>query len=117
MEDLSFTLRTRNEPAQALGLTETAFDPIRVGFLGDLEMDVKRIEKIFAEPVLLAFEEEIASGRLNRPVELIVEPAFALPHHDWQVAARALELLKERGCVAVVGPLISDNARTLRATV
>lgn len=117
MEDQSFTLRTKAEPAQALGLTGTQFDPIRVGMLADLEMDVKRIEKVFAEPLLLAFEEAIEAGQLNRPVELIVEPAFALPHHDWQVAVRGLERLKERGCIAIMGPLISDNARTLRPTV
>jgi len=47
----------------------------------------------------------------------VVERAFALPQNRWENALEGLRRLKEVGCVGVIGPLVSDNARTLRDAI
>ena len=110
-------LVTAAEPRQNRGITGLAFVPIRIGLLIDLHMPDGYVEKFYVEPIMLAFEEAVAAGHSNRALELVVERAFGLPHHHWENAARGLERLARAGCVGVIGPLISDNARALRRRV
>jgi len=115
MSDPLANLVTRTEPRQRQGAIARALDPVRIGFLVDFWMPDAYLRKLYAEPILLAFEEAVAAGRVNRPLELVVERAFALPQHRWENALEGLRRLRAAGCVGVIGPLVSDNARTLRA--
>jgi hypothetical protein len=109
-------LVTRSEPRQRLGIGR-AFDPVRVGLLVDFWMPDAYVEKMYVQPILLAFEEAVAQGHVNRAIELVVERAYALPQHRWENALEGLRRLRAAGCVGVIGPLVSDNARTLREPV
>ena len=89
-------------------------DPVRIGFLVDLDVGVKAN---FVEPFQLAFEEAFASGVTNRRIELVVEEASALPRRSWTIARDGLRRLVDQGCIGVIGPLISDNAIALAPTI
>jgi hypothetical protein len=117
MADPLTNLVTRTEPRQRQGAIARALDPVRVGFLVDFWMPDAYLHKLYVEPILLAFEEAVARGFVNRPIELVVERAFALPQHRWENALEGLRRLRAAGCVGVIGPLVSDNARTLRASL
>jgi len=82
MSDPLANLVTRTEPRQRQGAIARALDPVRIGFLVDFWMPDAYLRKLYAEPILLAFEEAVAAGRVNRPLELVVERAFALSDAD-----------------------------------
>jgi hypothetical protein len=107
-------LVTKSQPRGRLGIPGRPFDPVRIGFLVDFWMPDAYLQKMYVEPILLALEEAVAEGHTIRPLELVVERAFALPQHRWENALHGLRRLREAGCVGVIGPLVSDNARTLR---
>ncbi len=90
------------------------FDPVRIGFLIDMDVGVKAN---FVEPMQLAFEEAYDQGVINRRVELIVEDASSLPRRSWTIARDGFRKLVEQGCVGIIGPLISDNSIALTATI
>ena len=117
MSDPFANLVTRSQPRQRLGIPGRPFDPVRIGFLVDFWMPDVYLQKMYVEPILLAFEEAVADGHTIRPLELVVERAFALPQNRWENALHGLRRLREAGCVGVIGPLVSDNARTLREAV
>lgn len=89
-------------------------DPVRIGFLVDMDVGVKAN---FVEPFELAFAEAFEEGLLNRRIELVVEEASALPRRSWTIARDALRRLVDQGCIGVIGPLISDNAIALAPTI
>jgi branched-chain amino acid transport system substrate-binding protein len=117
VSDSFANLVTRTEPKQRLGIPGRPFDPIRIGFLVDFWMPDSYIEKMYVQPILLAFEEAVAEGHSIRAIELVVDRAFALPQNRWENALHGLRRLREAGCVGVIGPLVSDNARTLREAI
>lgn len=117
MSDPFASLVTKTELRQRLGISGRPFDPVRIGFLVDFWMPDAYIEKMYVEPFLLAFEEAVAAGHTIRPFELVVDRAFALPQNRWENALDGLRRLKAAGCVGVIGPLVSDNARTLRDAI
>jgi len=117
MSDPFANLVTKSQPRGRLGIPGRPFDPVRIGFLVDFWMPDVYLQKMYVEPILLAFEEAVAEGHSIRPLELVVERAFALPQSRWENALHGLRRLREAGCVGVIGPLVSDNARTLREAV
>ena len=117
MSDPFANLVTKAEPRQRLGIPGRPFEPVRIGFLVDFWMPDVYVQKMYVEPILLAFEEAVAEGHSIRPLELVVERAFALPQSRWENALHGLRRLREAGCVGVIGPLVSDNARTLREAI
>jgi hypothetical protein len=117
MSDPFANLVTKSQPRGRLGIPGRPFDPVRIGFLVDFWMPDVYLQKMYVEPILLAFEEAVAEGHTIRPLELVVERAFALPQHRWENALHGLRRLREAGCVGVIGPLVSDNARTLREAI
>ena len=90
-------------------------DPVRIGFLVDLDVGVKAN---FVEPFQLAFEEAFASGVTNRRIELVVEEASALPRRSWTIARDGLRRLVDFGD-EIVRPLAGDleQVQVLRAPV
>jgi branched-chain amino acid transport system substrate-binding protein len=57
-----------------------------------------------------AVDALVASGRLDRPVNLIEEYALGLPPGTAHAVERAYGELVERGVLCIVGPAIGDNA-------
>jgi ABC-type branched-subunit amino acid transport system substrate-binding protein len=89
------------------------FDPVKIGFLADLEVGDDYLRRMFVDPFELAFAEGLESGTITRGVEIKVEKAFSLPHHSWTRARDGLRNLVDAGCIGVMGPLISDNSWSL----
>lgn len=89
-------------------------DPVRIGYLVDWPVGVP---ENLIEPFTLAFEEALASGVVNRRIELVVEEAHGLPLHSADRAIAGYRRLVDQGCIGVIGPLISDNAIALVDTI
>ena len=89
-------------------------DPVRIGFLIDMDVGVKAN---FVEPFELAFEEAYEQGLVNRRIELVVEESSALPRRAARYAVEGFARLVEAGCLGVIGPLISDNSIVLAPLV
>jgi branched-chain amino acid transport system substrate-binding protein len=86
------------------------FDPVKIGFLIDMDVGVK---DNFVQPFLLAFEEAYERGITSRKIELVVEEASSLPRRAAKIAVDGFRHLVEQGCIGVIGPLISDNSISL----
>jgi ABC-type branched-subunit amino acid transport system substrate-binding protein len=59
-------------------------------------------------------EAATASGRLDRPVELVVEATAGLPQGSAAEVAAGFERLEARRPVAILGPAITDNGLVVR---
>ncbi len=94
--------------------THLAFDPVQVGVLVDLEFANLQI---FLNAIRLALDEARAARRLPRAVELVVKEATGLPRRGAHHAVEGWRALAAGGCVCIVGPQVSDNARVLRDVV
>ena len=88
-------------------VNRTDFAPIKVGWLGALlDGEGGGYDKIHR----LAFEEAIAEGVLNRPVEHVVHGEDGLPRGSAKNAIDGYRWLVDQGCVIVAGAYSSDNA-------
>lgn len=61
----------------------------------------------------LTFDEALKSRLIDRPVELIVRDVEGLPRGSVKVVIDAYKELVDLGCLAILGPMISDNASPL----
>ncbi len=61
------------------------------------------------EAILLGVSEVAASGRLDRPVELVARQAHGLPAGTIHDVERCFAELVADGVLAIVGPAVSDN--------
>ncbi len=94
-------------------------EPIKVGFLLDYVSDSAKMDdhRLYAEPLELVFRGGYESGVIDRPVEVVYRTVQGLPRGNTKVVVDAFGELVEEGCVAVIGPNISDNAVTVRPEV
>jgi ABC-type branched-subunit amino acid transport system substrate-binding protein len=81
--------------------------PIVVGVLYDFPQGDGGA--LFEDAVRLGIDEVAASGRLDRPVELLPRQAHGLPAGTAHDVERAFTELADAGALAVLGPSISDN--------
>jgi hypothetical protein len=116
MSDPFASLVTKTGPRQRLGISGRPFDPVRIGFPSTSGCPTPTCRRCTSTRSCW-FEEAVAEGHTIRPLELVVERAFALPQNRWENALHGLRRLREAGCVGVIGPLVSDNARTLREAI
>jgi branched-chain amino acid transport system substrate-binding protein len=94
-------------------------EPIKVGFLMDYLSDSRSMDDVsnFSEPLDLVFRQGQDSGLIDRPVEIIYGSAQGLPRGNTKAVVDAFGALVDQGCVAVLGPHISDNAVTVRPEI
>jgi branched-chain amino acid transport system substrate-binding protein len=85
---------------------------VRVGFLSD--MPAGQGLAGYLDPIVLAFEDAIVEGRLQRPVELIASHVVGLPVGQEANVVAAFHDLVERGCVLVQSVGVTNNALVLR---
>src|SRR4029079_11921699 len=64
----------------------------------------------FEEALVLGLDDVRATGRLDRPVELVSSHVRGLPHGSEHEIRRGFAELDDAGALVVVGPSISDNA-------
>jgi branched-chain amino acid transport system substrate-binding protein len=89
--------------ADAAGTTA----PILVGVLYDFPQADGG--KLFEDAVRLGIDDVAATGRLDRPVELVARHAHGLPAGTAHDVEKTFAELVETGVLVVLGPSISDN--------
>jgi ABC-type branched-subunit amino acid transport system substrate-binding protein len=94
-------------------------EPIKLGFLMDYigESSAMDALKNFSEPIDLVFRQGHESGLIDRPVEVVYRTAQGLPRGNVKAVIDAFGELVDEGCVAVIGPNISDNTVAVRPEV
>ncbi len=94
-------------------------EPIKVGFLLDyIGADAHDGDwSSFSEPMELVFREGRAAEVIDRPVEIVYRAAQGLPKGNVKAAIDAFGDLVDEGCVAIIGPHISENAVVIRREV
>jgi ABC-type branched-subunit amino acid transport system substrate-binding protein len=86
--------------------------PIRIGLLYDFAQHDGGDG--FATAVQLGFDEVAATGRLDRPVELVRRVADGLPAGTARDVEDTFAALEAEGVLAIVGPSVSDNGVIVR---
>src|SRR5439155_23590626 len=94
-------------------------EPIKLGFLMDYIGESRAMDdrSIFSEPLELVFREGFESGMIDRPIEIVYRSAQGLPRGTVKAVIDAFGELVDEGCVAVLGPNISDNAVAVRPEI
>jgi ABC-type branched-subunit amino acid transport system substrate-binding protein len=94
-------------------------EPIKLGLLMDYIGDSAAMDAhtVFSQPMDLVFREGQESGMLDRPVEIVYRAAQGLPRGNVKAAIDAFGELVDEGCIAVIGPHISENAVVIREEV
>ncbi|HLN16191.1 MAG TPA: ABC transporter substrate-binding protein [Acidimicrobiales bacterium] len=83
-------------------------EPILVGVLTEHEGGAT------VEGVRRVVDEAVASGRLDRRVEFVVEQANGLPRGTAAAIVAAFDRLEAKGVLAILGPAITDNGLVAR---
>ena len=103
------------------GLKETvAFrevEPIKVGFLMDMIMPIEELAANMVDPIELYFNDAYKNGILDRPVKLIYREVEGLPRGTVQNVIDLYEEFVREGCVAMIGPIVSENAATVQEEI
>ena len=92
-------------------------EPIKVGFLMDYIGGGSEDTSTFAEPMDLVFRDGHAAQLIDRPVEIVYRAAQGLPKGNVKAVIDAFGELVDEGCVAVIGPHISENSVAMRDEV
>lgn len=86
-------------------------EPYRIGMLGDLK---GHCNESFRTGLTLAFEESVAKGIGDRPIELVEREYVG---HPWRTGRPTLEayvdLVENEKVLAVAGPMTTDNCLSL----
>jgi ABC-type branched-subunit amino acid transport system substrate-binding protein len=80
--------------------------PIRIGLLYDFPQQ----GDLFAKALQLGIDDVVATGRIDRDVELVERQARGLPSGSEADIVRNFRELDDEGVLAIAGPSISDNA-------
>ncbi|HXY93515.1 MAG TPA: ABC transporter substrate-binding protein [Acidimicrobiia bacterium] len=94
-----------------------AAEPIRLGFLLDYISSASEGHERYAQPMELVFDDGMKSRMIDRPVEIVYRDVQGLPRGTVKAVVDAFGELVDEGCLAVLGPHISDNAVAVREEV
>ena len=90
--------------------------PVKVGFLADYVEGEDKVDPVVVRTLQLVFDEFHASGKLERPVEVVVRAVQGLPNGSFRAVRNAFYELVEEDCVVIFGPYVSENGVPLSAT-
>ena len=102
-------------PTRGLTTQGDPFEPAKIGMLVD--MDLGQLLADWVDPTILALEDALNEGVYDRPVQIVVADARGLPRENYLKVRKGYEWLCDQGCVAVLGPLISDNCLNIQELV
>lgn len=102
-----------DENAAAEDLQFGRAKPILVGWLRDLGPDHLRMQSI----IDFAVREFTEQGRIDREIEIVPLETMGAPGGRILDVAAAWEELKAQGCLAIMGPHISDTCIEMRPVV
>ena len=94
-------------------------EPIKLGFLIDYIGDSASMDDhtIYLRPLELVFEAGYRSGMIDRPVEVVFRIVQGLPRGNVKAVIDAFGELVDEGCLAVIGPHISENTVAVRPEI
>jgi branched-chain amino acid transport system substrate-binding protein len=98
-------------PTRGLQTQGDPFEPVRIGFL--IDMDLGQLLADCIDPYILAIEDALNEGVYDRPVEIFTVDARGLPRENYTKLVRGYQLLVDEGCVVVIGPFIADNSELI----
>jgi len=101
-----------SDGAQAFG----SVAPLKVGLLNDYPTR-SDVDDDTGDAIRLVLDEAVATGMIDRPVELVRRDAVGLPNGSYKAVERAFDELAAEGCLVVFGPYVSDNVVPLRTRV
>ncbi|HET9892691.1 MAG TPA: amino acid ABC transporter substrate-binding protein, partial [Mycobacterium sp.] len=85
---------------------ESSAEPIKVGYLMDFTLPPGFPEELFAsftQTFDLIFEEAVAQGLMDRPVQMIYREVEGLPKGSVKAVIDAYGELVDEGCLVVFG--------------
>lgn len=88
--------------------------PLKVGLLNDYPTQ-DGVDDDTVDSLRLVFDEAVADGVVDRPIELVRRDVVGLPNGTYHAVERAYDELVDSGCLAIFGPYVSDNAVPLGA--
>ncbi len=98
-------LNMADEETRAFG----SVAPLKVGLLNDYPTRAGT-DSDTTDALRLVFDEAVAAGLVDRPIELVQRQAVGLPNGTYHAVERAFDELVEDGCLVIFGPWVSDNA-------
>ena len=87
------------------------YTPVKLGYL--IDIDAGMLLGDCLDAVILAAEDALDDGELKRPIEIIPMVARGLPREDAATSVAGYEALCDAGCLAIMGPYITDNAMAI----
>jgi ABC-type branched-subunit amino acid transport system substrate-binding protein len=99
---------------------ESAVEPIKLGYLFDFKLpegfpQEQRDDLVL--PFRIVFDDGLAQGLLDRPVEIVFREVEGLPKGSVKKVIDGFGDLVDEGCLAVFGPAITDNAVPTREAI
>lgn len=98
----------------------TQVAPIKIGVLIDFVLPEPNhwdVRSDFLDAARITFDDATATGRLDRPVELVIREVEGLPRGTVKAVIDAYGELSDEGCLGVFGPMISESAVPLREAI
>jgi branched-chain amino acid transport system substrate-binding protein len=84
--------------------------PLKVGFLDEgLSDDPAEFERSIGAIIRFRFDEALAAGEVDRPIELVVRTGAGLPRGTAAAVCDAWTELADAGVLVIIGPGITDN--------
>jgi branched-chain amino acid transport system substrate-binding protein len=99
---------------------ESAATPIKLGYLFDFVLPdgfPKEMRADLTQSFELVFEEGLAQGVIDRPVEIVFREVEGLPKGSVKAVIDAYGELVDEGCLAVFGPAITDNCVPVKEAI
>lgn len=96
---------------------ESSAQPIKLGYLSDMTFAPGFPREDLFKAMRLVFEDALRDGLIDRPVEIVYREVEGLPKGSIKAVLDAFAELVDEGCLAVIGPSISDNAPPVRAAI
>ena len=84
--------------------------PIKVGYINDMTLTANFSMDTVFQAMQLVFDEGLETGVIDRRIEILYREVEGLPKGTVRAVTDAILELVEEGCLAIVGPNISDNS-------
>jgi branched-chain amino acid transport system substrate-binding protein len=94
--------------------------PIKLGVFTDIELpptSERDVWRDMVDSIDLVCRDAVESGLLDRPVELVVREVEGLPRGTIKAVVDGFAELVDEGCLAVIGPNITENSVALRSEI
>ncbi|MGB8407076.1 MAG: ABC transporter substrate-binding protein [Mycobacterium sp.] len=92
---------------------ESSAEPIKIGYLMDFRLPENYPQELrddLTRPFDLVFKRATEQGLIDRPIEIVYREVEGLPKGSVKAVIDAYRELCDQGCLAVIGPHITDNA-------